>query len=182
METFWRSPKSPTLDLMNEIQLVFSHVWALASEAARAPGGSDARGSRAAFMDRYAADLKRLAERDDLPADARCFDSHCHLEAWNSIRAGIWLTAHFNLHFAGKAHRTRLPGKQKDKTHQNIQQKDWRSERVPQPMSVGWGEHPPTKLARWWQATGHWQWTGSVFVTLFFAVWFGFVQGFVWFN
>ena len=48
-----------------------------------------ARGSRAAFMDRYAADLKRLAERDDLPADARWFDSHCHLEAWNSIRAGI---------------------------------------------------------------------------------------------
>ncbi|CAK9096504.1 unnamed protein product [Durusdinium trenchii] len=39
------------------------------------------QGTRAAFMERYMADLKRLADRNDLPEGARWFDSHCHLES-----------------------------------------------------------------------------------------------------
>lgn len=40
-----------------------------------------AQGTRAMFMERYRADLQRLMDREDLPADARWFDSHCHLES-----------------------------------------------------------------------------------------------------
>jgi len=45
--------------------------------------GAFARGSRAQFMEKYAADLQRLRDRDDLPCEARWFDSHCHLDSWN---------------------------------------------------------------------------------------------------
>ncbi|CAE7338092.1 TATDN2 [Symbiodinium natans] len=40
-----------------------------------------AAGAANAFLQRYHADLARLAERADLPAEARWFDSHCHLES-----------------------------------------------------------------------------------------------------
>jgi hypothetical protein len=43
-----------------------------------------AQGTRAMFMERYRADLQRLMDREDLPADARWFDSHCHLDPWRS--------------------------------------------------------------------------------------------------
>lgn len=43
------------------------------------------QGTRAAFMERYMADLKRLADRNDLPEGARWFDSHCHLEPWRDF-------------------------------------------------------------------------------------------------
>ena len=42
------------------------------------------QGTRAMFMERYRADLQRLMDREDLPADARWFDSHCHLDPWRS--------------------------------------------------------------------------------------------------
>eukprot|EP00439_Symbiodinium_sp_Y106_P038862 s3627_g4.t1 len=38
-------------------------------------------GATTAFLQRYHADLERLAARPDLPAEARWFDSHCHLES-----------------------------------------------------------------------------------------------------
>lgn len=40
-----------------------------------------AAGVRSAFALRYAAELERLRARPDLPANARWFDSHCHLES-----------------------------------------------------------------------------------------------------
>lgn len=38
-------------------------------------------GARQAYLERYAADLRRLEDRSDLPASSRWFDSHCHLES-----------------------------------------------------------------------------------------------------
>ncbi|CAE7363078.1 TATDN2, partial [Symbiodinium necroappetens] len=38
-------------------------------------------GATTAFLQRYHADLERLAARPDLPGEARWFDSHCHLES-----------------------------------------------------------------------------------------------------
>ena len=43
--------------------------------------GAFARGSRAQFMEKYAADLQRLRDREDLPCESRWFDSHCHLDS-----------------------------------------------------------------------------------------------------
>jgi len=40
-----------------------------------------AAGVRIAYMQRYVADLERLAARPDLSRNARWFDSHCHLES-----------------------------------------------------------------------------------------------------
>lgn len=60
-----------------------------------------AQGTRAMFMERYKADLQRLMDREDLPADAKWFDSHCHLDPWRSHETNginfslkLWMPSH----------------------------------------------------------------------------------------
>lgn len=49
--------------------------------AALLAAGPYNEGARRVYMERYAADLARLAARRDLPPTARWMDSHCHLES-----------------------------------------------------------------------------------------------------
>jgi len=43
--------------------------------------GAYNQGASLAYRQRYADDIARVYSRDDLPADARWIDSHCHLES-----------------------------------------------------------------------------------------------------
>eukprot|EP00928_Gymnodinium_smaydae_P079121 TRINITY_DN63135_c0_g1_i1.p1 TRINITY_DN63135_c0_g1~~TRINITY_DN63135_c0_g1_i1.p1 ORF type:complete len:433 (-),score=59.35 TRINITY_DN63135_c0_g1_i1:141-1439(-) len=58
-----------------------------AGKGASLAAGHFAAGVQTAFMQKYAADIKRLEARADLPPTVRWIDSHCHLE---SIMQRTW--------------------------------------------------------------------------------------------
>ena len=72
--------------------------WRPADGAMGTGRGSDlglsaayAQGTRTMFLQRYAADLRRVMDREDMQPDVRWFDSHCHLDAWNIWSNCLWL-------------------------------------------------------------------------------------------